>query len=67
MPAQAATGLSKGVKVGDSYVKRGKIIKTVVAVIIVLALMVFFFPPLFSTTQTRAWLDMTTTCSKQWV
>ena len=29
MPAQAATGLSKGVKVGDSYVKRGKIIKTV--------------------------------------
>lgn len=47
MPAQAATGLSKGVKVGDSYVKRSKIIKTVVAVIIVLVLMVFFFPPLF--------------------
>ena len=47
MPAQAAKGLSKGVKVGDSYVKRSKIIKTVVAVIIVLALMVFFFPPLF--------------------
>ena len=47
MPAQAAKGLSKGVKVGDSYVKRSKIIKTVVAVIIVLVLMVFFFPPLF--------------------
>ena len=47
MPAQAVKGLSKGVKVGDSYVKRSKIIKTVVAVIIVLVLMVFFFPPLF--------------------
>ncbi len=47
MPAQAAKGLSKGVKVGDSYVKRSRIIKTVVAVIIVLVLMVFFFPPLF--------------------
>ena len=32
---------------GDSYVKRGKIIKIVVAVIVMLVLMVFFFPPLF--------------------
>ena len=47
MPAQAATGLNKGVKVGEAYVKRGKVIKTVVVVIILLALMVFFFPPLF--------------------
>ena len=34
-------------KVRGAYVKRGKIIKTVVAVIIVLVLMMFFFPPLF--------------------
>lgn len=47
MPAQAATGLSKGVKVGDSYVKRGKVIKVIVTVVIILVLMVFFFPPLF--------------------
>ena len=46
-PTKHKEGLSKGVKVGDSYVKRGKIIKIVVAVIVVLVLMVFFFPPLF--------------------
>ena len=47
MPAQAATGLNKGVKVGDSYVKRGKVIRIAITVVIILVLMVFFFPPLF--------------------
>ena len=47
MPKEAATGLKKGVKVGESYVKRGKIIKIIAVVIVVLVLMVFFFPPLF--------------------
>ena len=47
VPAQAATGLSKGVKVRGAYVKRGKVIKVIVTVVIILVLMVFFFPPLF--------------------
>lgn len=47
MPAQAATGLNKGVKVRGAYVTRGKVIKVIVTVVIILVLMVFFFPPLF--------------------
>lgn len=47
IPAQAATGLNKGVKVRGAYVKRGKVIKVIVTVVIILVLMVFFFPPLF--------------------
>ena len=47
MPAQAAKGLNKGVKVRGAYVKRGKVIKVIVTVVIILVLMVFFFPPLF--------------------
>lgn len=47
MPAQAATGLNKGMKVRGAYVKRGKVIKVIVTVVIILVLMVFFFPPLF--------------------
>lgn len=47
VPAQAATGLNKGVKVRGTYVKRGKVIKVIVTVVIILVLMVFFFPPLF--------------------
>lgn len=47
MPAQAATGLNKGVKVGESYVKRGKIVKWICVAIVIIVLMVFFCPPFF--------------------
>lgn len=47
-PKQAATGLNKGVKVGEGYVKRGTIVKWICISVAVVILVVFFFPPFFS-------------------
>ena len=47
-PAQAATGLAKGTKIGHSYVKRSTIVKLVVILVVGLLVLIVFFPPFFS-------------------
>ncbi len=47
-PVQAATGLSKGTKIGHSYVKKSTIVKLVVILVAGLLVLILFFPPFFS-------------------
>ena len=47
-PAQAATGLAKGTRIGNSYVKKSTIVKLIVILVVGLLVLIVFFPPFFS-------------------
>ncbi|MBQ6632866.1 MAG: hypothetical protein IJH80_01545 [Ruminococcus sp.] len=47
-PKKAATGLNRGTKLGNSYVRKGTIVKWAVIFVAALLIIVLFFPPFFS-------------------